>query len=288
MEDILESTQPESRVQGITRNKVLAEIVATHANQEPEVVQFREEVLEGTLLKAHEIQPWITKEHEKERGRPAIFLDAVPIPPNYEIRVGERGLIPDPSLSIGEQHPARRSHVDLLSYATPDSDWERQVPIGHGGILARLQQLSTTLAERYHWQSAQATVFVLTGLPPVLPAIEATWHSSFFQTPAGNVTALSRIVLTIDPTLSPKEVHNYFQAIRQRILGTKWRDLKERQLELAQAALHCDEDSWEQRMKSWNTEFPDRRYRNVSNFRRDCHNAIEKLLEPVLPGMRLR
>jgi len=284
MEDILESTQPESRVQGITRNKVLAEIVATHANQEPEVVQFREEVLEGTLLKAHEIQPWITQEHEKERGRPAIFLDAVPLPVGHDIRDGVHGgIVPDPPIAVGEEHPAGRLRFELLDYGTPDTAWVRRVPVAHGGILARLHHLSITLAQRYRWQPAQATAFVLTGLPPVLPAIDATWDSSFFQTQAGDVTALSRLVLTIDPTLSPKEVHNHFQAIRQRILGAKWRDLNEDQLKLARFVLHRpQEETWRQRMAAWNTEFQRWSYGDdLGHFRRDCLHAIQKLMTPA-------
>ena len=68
---------------------------------------------------------------------------------------------------------------------------------------------------------------------PVLQAIDVTWELSFLQTHAGSMTALSRIVLTIDPTLSPKEVHNYFQSMRQGILGAQWRDLNKKQFELA-------------------------------------------------------
>ena len=79
---------------------------------------------------------------------------------------------------------------------------------------------------------------------------------------------------------------DYFQWIRKRILGAKWRDLKEKQLKLAQAALHCsNEDPWTQRMESWNREnmeSPDWCYDNLSNFKRDCQNAIGKLLAPVL------
>jgi hypothetical protein len=281
--------EPVCHGKSMQRASVLAALLAADANQDPEVTQFREEVLRGVLLEAHEIQPWIAREREKEQGRPGIFLDAVPLPPRHDIRHGAQGgLIPDPPLSIGEQHPAGSSHVDLLAYATPESDWERVVPVGHGGILARLHHLSTRLAERYRWQAAQATSFVLTGLTPALPPIAASLKPVDFQTQAGRVTALSRIVLTIDPTLSPKEVHNYFQAIRQRILGVKWRALKETQLALAQAVLHCrDEDSWSQRMDLWNTEFPNRPYNNVSNFRRDCQHAIAKLLAPVPLAMPL-
>ncbi len=283
-EEILELTPPASSEKGITRTKVLEEIVAAHATRDPEVAQFREEVLGGALLKGHEIQLWITQEQEKERERPAIFLDAVPLPPSHDIRDGAHGgIVPDPPISVGEEHPAGSMRVDILEYAAPERRWVRRVPVAHGGVLARLHHLSTTLAQRYYWQPAQATAFVLTGLPPILRTIDATWQGSSFQIQIGSVTALSRLVLTIDPTLSPKEVSNSFQSICQRILGAKWRDLKENQLELARFTIHCDqEEPWPQRMASWNTEFPQWSYKeDLSHFRRDCQNAIKKLLAPI-------
>lgn len=109
------------------------------------------------------------------------------------------------------------------------------------------------------------------------------------------MTALSRIVLTIDPTLSPKEVCNYFQAIRQHVLGPKWRDLQEDNLQLIQFVLNRPpEASWPQCMEAWNKKVGNRqrlkkvgkfgedlKCNNVSNFKRNCQNAITKLLEPV-------
>jgi hypothetical protein len=288
IDERLKPPQPASNAKGITRTKVLEEIIAAHATQDPEISQFREAVLGGTLLGVHEIQVWITQEQEKERDRPAVFLDAVPLPPGHDIRVGAHGgLVPDPPVSVGEEYPAGSTRVDILEYGTPDSRWVRRVPVAHGGVLARLHHLATTLAQRYYWQPGQATAFVLTGLPPILRTIDAEWQESSFQTPVGSVTALSRIILTIDPTLSPKEVRNAFQFIRQRILGAKWRDLKDKQLQLAQFALHCgDEEPWPQRMASWNTEVQSQKaeprwcYDNLGHFKRDCQHAIEKLLAP--------
>jgi len=287
LEEKVKSSRLAPRGQGITRSQVLEAIVTAHAAQEPEVVQFRAEVLGGALLQAEEIQSWITQQQEQERERRVFFLDAVPLPAGHDIRdQAHGGIVPDPPLTVGEKHPAGRLRFDLLDYATPDNAWVQRVPVAHGGVLARLHHLSTMLAQRYHWQPAQATAFVLTGLPPVLPAIDASWDISCFQTQDKSVTALSRLVLTIDPTLSPKEVHNYFQALRRRILGTKWRDLKENQLELARFALHCAPDeSWQRRLASWNTAFPQWSYDDdLSHFKRDCQHALEKLLRPVPLG----
>ena len=274
--------QSASNIREATRTQMLTEIVAAHAAQDPEVTSFREEVLGGILLKWSDLQEWITQKQEKERERPVIFLDAVPLPPSHDIRVEAHGIVPDPPITVGEEHPAGSRRIALLDYGIPDKDWVLRASVPHGGVLARLHHLSTTLAQRYRWQPAHATIFVLTGLMPVLQAIDVTWNLSFLQTNAGSVTALSRIVLTIDPTLPPQELRASFQALRQRILGAKWRDLKESQLELARFALHrSDGEPWPQRMATWNTEFPQWRYANHGNFKRDCQNAIEKLLAPI-------
>jgi hypothetical protein len=275
--------QSASHERGATRTEILTEILAAHATNDQQVTQFRKEVLEGTLLIWSDIKEWIMKEHEKERELPKGLLDGVPLPPGHHVRSGRRGeLVPDPPVCIGEAHPAWHYRVETLDYAIPDDPWVHCIPVAHSGILGRLHRLSTQLAQKYRWQPAQATVFVLTGLIPVVQSINHKWDFAVFQTDTGSVTALSRIVLTIDPTLSPKEVHHYFQSIRQSSLGAKWRDLRDRQFELARFALHHGgEESLPQRMMSWNENFPQWNFDNPGNFKRDCHDAIEKLLAPI-------
>lgn len=278
-----EATGKEIRGFPLTRHQVLTEVIATHATQDPTVIQFREEVLQGGLLSWNEIQGWIIQQRERETEQelPRLFLK-VPLPPSHDYRIDPHGVIPDPPVYVGESHPAWGWHREGLEYAIPNSHWVESIPIAYGGMLARLQQLSTELAKRYQWQPALATVFVLTGLMPVLLPIKGSSHPSEFETHEGTVTALSRIVLTIDPTLTPKEVSTAFQRIRQQILGAKWRDLGERQLALARFALHReDAEPWTQRMEAWNKDFDEWPYPNVGNFKRDCQNAIEKLLAPI-------
>jgi len=77
-------------------------------------------------------------------------------------------------------------------------------------------------------------VFILTGLIPVLERFKATFNYSEFTVTQGRLTALSRIVLTIDPTHTADEVKNEYQHMRQCILGAGWRDLQDQQLQLAQ------------------------------------------------------
>ena len=189
-------------------------------------------------------------------------------------------MCPSGRVYIGEGHPAIGSYREALEYAIPNSSWIHSIPIAFGGALAYLHQLSITLAARYRWQRALATVFVLSGHMPVMEPIQHQCDWSEFATHAGTTTALSRIVLTLDPTLTPKEVSIAFQHVRQSVLGASWRDLRDRQLALARFALHrADDEPWPQRMKAWNKEVDENwQYTDVSNFRRACHNALRKLL----------
>jgi hypothetical protein len=291
LQDILPASRPAPRAQGLTRPQILADIAAAHANRDPAVIRFRETVLGGSLLSPQEISSWIARQHEQERGRPDVFLDGIPLPVESTLRnEGSRGFIPDPPLCIGAEHPANRWYYVLLEYATPEDRRARSVPVAHGGVLAGLRVLSTSLAERYKWQPAQATGFVLTGLPPVLRTIDATWAPSFFQTEQGSVTALSQVVLTLDPTLRPSQVSAAFQTIRQQLLGAHWQEVNERQLALARfACQRTPEEAWEQRMAAWNTEFSQWSYKekDLGHFKRDCQHALTKLLAPVpfLPPM---
>jgi hypothetical protein len=269
----------------LTRTQVLTEIIAEHAGRNQEVIQFREEILRERLLPWDEVQGWITQEHVRERQQelPRIAL-MVPLPASAHLQTtAQGGMIPNTPLCIDETHPARGTHRESLDYAIPNDDWVHRIPIAYGGILARLQQLSTTLAQRYQWQPALATVFVLTGLSPVLQPIKTAYHWSELQTQAGSVTALSRIVLTIDPTVTPKEVSTAFQHIRQYVLGARWRDLADWQLALAQFTLQrADAELWPQRFEAWNKKVIKKwRSDTVSNFKRACQNAIEKLLAPI-------
>ena len=201
----------------------------------------------------------------------------------HDIRVVvHRGIVPDPPISVGEEHPAGRLRFEILDYQTPDKARVRQVPVAHGGVLARLHHLSITLAQRYRWQPAQATAFVLTGLPPTLSAIDATWDPAFFQTQAGDVTALSRIVLTIDPTLSPKEYAQLFSGYPSTYPGVKMARFNR---EPARACPIClaprPGGAVATAYGAWNTEFQQWSYANLGNFKRDYLNAIQKLLAPI-------
>jgi hypothetical protein len=99
--------------------------------------------------------------------------------------------------------------------------------------LEKLRRVSEKLAERYLWQGAQATMFVLTGeIPARLPL-----RVSYERKGAGvgsKAVKVSQGVVTLEvaPWVSAKTVHRAFRVAQSRILGRDNRHIKEKNLKL--------------------------------------------------------
>ncbi len=92
---------------------------------------------------------------------------------------------------------------------------------------------------------------------------------------------LSRITLTIDPALSPREVADHYASVRRRFTGRRNREITSKHLRLALfAADKTKGSSFKQRMAAWNDEHPQWSYSRVTNFARDCAQARRRLLYP--------
>jgi hypothetical protein len=224
------------------RHQVLAILWAKEAEADPDVVAFRKEVLRGRLLQVEDVEGWL-EEHAKADG------------PGKS----ERG-----------------SQIQVLAYAIPADRWERCIPTAASRVLERLRQIVERLSERYRWQEAQATIFVLTGRTPLVPPAEAKIERE-------------AIVLTVDPSLTPRQVANYYRQFKKEILGggrIKALSLKHLQL-AAFAANRPNEEPWAKKMEAWNRSVPKEwRYENGSYFKRDCLQAQRRLLAPLPPPER--
>lgn len=137
----------------------------------------------------------------------------------------------------------------------------------------QLTRVADQLARLYHWSPDQAQIFVLSGQPPGIHVVEASIV-------VANPTALSRVVLTIDPQLTAHQVAAYYQAIRTHLVRGRTRALSQKHLTLAVFAATRPHESWRIRMAAWNEEYPHWSYQRDSNFGRDCLSARRRLLSP--------
>jgi hypothetical protein len=167
-----------------------------------------------------------------------------------------------------------------LDYALPGDDWARRVAVTADGALDRLRVLAEALAKAYGWTPAQASIFVLCGITPFIATVRVTRSSAKVRHQADLVWA-RRITLDIDPAATPQEVLDAFQwACRQQgVAQLRPLTLKHLRLAAFAGAEHAAEP-WAERLRFWNTSFPEWRYAEQSNFRRDAIRAEARILYP--------
>src|SRR5262249_42553231 len=219
------------------RHHALAILWAKEAETEIDVVLFRKDMLREKLLEWEAVESWLEKQ-AKADGPATNWLD-VPLPPRHRVTLDPKvGYIPTPSLTISSKWGARGSQTRMLAYALPSDRWERCLPTAANGVLERLRQISERLSGHYRWQEAQATIFILTGRTPLV-------------SPAGAKIEREAIVLTLDPSLTPRQVAAYYREFKKGILGrNRIKALSSKHLQLA--AFIEDrptEEKWKNRME---------------------------------------
>jgi hypothetical protein len=91
----------------------------------------------------------------------------------------------------------------------------------------------------------------------------------------------TRIVLTIDPALSPAELVKRYKEVRTKVIPHRYRSLSTKYLLLAAfIAEQQEEDTWEQKRLKWNNQYPQYSYGQDTNFARDASRAINHILNP--------
>lgn len=268
-----------------TRGEIVSELLAQEAARDPLVGAFRASVLGDSLMRQDEVEDWIARQ-AKLQGPPTTYLDRVPVPSGSQIAVDREagGIGVSPPIEIGTTRPvpARVSTRRLEYGAIGSGQWVRRVPVAATGPLAELKSVSEHLAEQFGWQEAQASVFVLTGdIPVVYPMRARVRHLSPY-------TAASRIELSVDPAITPRELANYYRMLRSTLLGRRHRTLSEKHLRLAAfVANRPAGDTWGDTMRAWNVVHAGRPkwpYQHASNFQRDAMRAQQRLLYPNYAG----
>lgn len=176
---------------------------------------------------------------------------------------------------VDELPPGSSIQVESLSYAIPDSSYARILPVKANTELFRLARLGKSLAKRYRWQDAQATVFLLTDLPPLVQTLTVSTEMRY------PIQTLGRIIIEADPTMPPKTVADAYREARSEILRGRPRAISKKHVELV---LFCDgqpnDETWSDRMDAWNEAHPDWTYSEVKNFIRDANQGLRRLLGP--------
>ena len=259
-------------------HEVLSALIAREAANHRLVTDFRTKILTdepSNLLKPDKVDEWI-------RGKVELNW-----PPEVRDSV-------EPDLT--------------LEYTVPDDPYSHIAWVVDGGFLGGLCRISEQLAEEFRWHQAEATSFVLAGVPPVVRRISG---GIAFNLP----DALFRIHLSIDPALTPKEVAAEYARIRGGIIHDKrTRTLNDKNIELASFAATegielalVDKRQlgkfrfrlvppkgkwWDKLIEDWNKACPedwdktnpDEKWRyastDIRHFKRDCRRVLQHMLYP--------
>ncbi len=270
------------RIRGLDlRREVISELLAGIARRRPEVSAFRERFLQGQILRPADVQTWI-ESRVQETAYPHAAI--VRLPQDCFPRSLPNGQLEIKAEELGELQVERVASIDFLDFAGPQDSWIRSVPIGRDGVLRQLFNVSKELARILLWQEAQATIFVLTDMPPLLSTHSVTIHPGpaiFLQEDesAGNRTmhCLTRISMTFDPLISAEELEEQYRKLRAALLEHKPRSLSEKHMRLAGFCAGYRELN-ETVMEEWNTKFPKWMYTRLSQFSWHAKMAKERLL----------
>lgn len=254
------------------RTQAISEILAGLARERTDVLSFRESQLEGRLLDFEDVESWINGERETQ-GPPTTFLKLAL--KSHELRRDTVGFALDPPLKLTKIPDAMEPEFSaaVLSYATQDSSWTQTVAVNSDSNLGQLSRLSKSLARSYRWQEAQATVFVLTDLIPVVSPMRVSIKRSF------GIDALSRVTIVADPTVPPGKITDAFKRARLELLGARPRSLSDKHTSLVRFCNNRPEnETWGARMESWNLAHPEWSYPEIKNFIRDANQGLRRLL----------
>jgi hypothetical protein len=260
-------------------------LLAVEANNpaiEPKVHEWREAHLgSGVRLVWEEVEQWLEETGADEQPTTLVTFAA---PPGVTFgRVGD-GYVPSEPIVFDPSHPLkppfRTSHL-VLTFGKPGSTASSARLCAVGSVLDQLRLLSEGLADRYRWSRGQATVFVLTGLTPVLSPISIETRT------VGTIPAAEEVRITVRPTATPEDVMEAFRTARKEFFGTRTRSIPPRQAHLVLYRLgrvhHKPDESWTETQVAWNQHFersrPGWKFTSAKQVRRDFESARRRLLE---------
>lgn len=266
---------------GAQRLWALSQVVANVARRDPDVMAFRARYLADGLLAWKEFGSWI-KEQQRTAGSPTAYV-TIPLPSDALPAIG-----PDAEMSpaaVLVDFRGASIEIHSLAWAAPGDTWVRRIGTVAGTPLDHLRQLAEGLATAYAWTPAQAAVFVVTGTVPLISGVRVTVSEVNVRNKVDCAWA-RRIALSVDPALTPSEVAEAFaEAKRQRLSGSA-KGVSAKHARLAAFVLG-EPGTWQERLRAWNKKFPEWRYTQESNMRRDALRAQARLLYPAeFPGQR--
>lgn len=240
------------------------------ADNDPDVQQFRHDVLDDTLLKLEQVGEWVEQQRGLDGPHTSFVRVAMPAGWQPGDPVDAAGF---PSFSGMADYLAQTDagvqvgfETDQLEYSA-DGKYRSLVPVSRTGVLGHLRTLSISLAKRYNWQPGQASVFVLTGATPIVRIFNLT------------TTMGTRPWVTIDadPDVPVELVTEVYKRARRDLLGPRARLPFGRGVRLVVHAAERPGVATRGLWQQWNRAHPDEQFDDLQSFRQALRNAQRRV-----------
>jgi hypothetical protein len=235
--DSQETTPAVGQYEGL-RTEIVSDYLAKMATIDSDVVQFRNDVLDGELLTPKEARAFLLSPATRFLDR-AVW-QAYGIPAKHtamllDENVGREAEGPfhwvriqiDPPVEEHAVFIPNPQNYDNLTYLTEDGR-PRRVTFWPGSVLGVLRRLCKELTKSHLWNTDEATWFVLTAERPMLRPISAKINS--FWTPG--TRAHTTISLTVQPWVPPETVEAAYRQLQKGVIGGECGRIGDKNLKL--------------------------------------------------------
>jgi hypothetical protein len=222
----------------------LSEFQAFVASRQPEVHEFRDNVLGGVLS-------------------PEKALEFVRTP--RLARCSRDGM------------EAAEGHWEDLFFPSGKGKSRRRI-IRQGSVLDELRSIGRELASKCLWRKSDAVWYVLTDIVPRFRPIRVSAMNYLLEGYPG-----AQVRMRVDVRVPARAVMRAYRKAQDEILeGRDNRLLSARNIRVFRFVMRQVREigrrSWRVRMRDWNKEYPEWLYENSRNFHRDYYRAFEWLI----------
>jgi hypothetical protein len=302
---VSDQERPKLGAEELLRGEVFEECLAKIAARDPNVIEFRKSVLGGRVLKPEQALKLINSPaaqalplHSFKRWKIPVLSHDAKLIQDKKFYVAEdpwrrfraKIFVDPPGETITAwSRPEREQRFVTLDFVN-ENGYADRCRVINGSLLAVLQELAGHLAERFLWQRAQATQFVLTGdEPPAVPPVTIRYALQ-----GDEDFKHGQVTLTVAPWVSAKTVNEVYRDIQKRILGSsRNRKPEVKNLTLLRFVLEREDiaslsrprrrERGRELVKEWNKKKPGWAYdksQPTSTFWRDYNDIKESVIRP--------
>lgn len=206
------------------RAVVLSEYLAKMAAINPEVVQFRSDVLAGELLTPEQARDFLSSPATRYLKREVWQTYRIPARHIATLVDENRGHTEDGPfhwVRLRTDPPGEEHTVFIRNPQSYDSlylgeDALRRITFWPGSVLGELRELCKELTKVHPWDIDQATWFLLTGETQFVRPIRARKQEEMWLTDGRAYTTIS---LTVQPWVPPEQVETVYRQLQKQVIG---------------------------------------------------------------------